>query len=470
LTGILHSVPFVDLLEIRRECCELARAFDAQQRSLYLVGGIVRDLVVQADLPPASVDIDLTTDATPDEIESIVRPVADSLWTVGKKFGTIGIEIQGRRIEITTHRADSYVHESRKPEVKFSRSIVEDLSRRDFTINAMAIDLIDADRSLIDPFGGLNDLAHAVLRTPINPEVSMSEDPLRMLRAARFLARFSLEIDAELLEAIQVVGARLSVVSPERIRDELCKLLRVDDPSAGLWYLVKTGLFDHFLPEIPALALEQDPIHHHKDVLAHTIEVVRRSSPTLTLRLAALLHDIGKPRTRQVGPDGVSFHFHDVVGAKMARKRLTALHFATNEIDPVVKLVELHLRFHTYGAGWNDRAVRRYVRDAGELLEELNELTLCDATTRNQQRVQLFRARMSELEERISALREQEELDSIRPELNGEEVMELLSLQPSRAVGQALDFLLEIRLDEGLLGRDEVVRRLVEWWSSREAS
>ena len=461
------SVPTVDLLAIRRECQELARAFDAEHRALYLVGGIVGDLVVRAELSPETVDIDLTTDATPDEIEKIVRPIADALWTVGKKFGTIGIEIHGRRIEITTHRADSYSKDSRKPEVEFSNSITEDLSRRDFTINAMAIDLIDADRSLIDPFDGLSDLAKGVLRTPIAPEISMSEDPLRMLRAARFIARFSLEVDPSLLDAIHSEGARLSVVSPERIRDELSKLLVIEDPTRGLWYLVNTGLFDHFLPEIPALALEQDPIHHHKDVLAHTIEVVRRASPKLTLRLAALLHDIGKPRTRQVGPEGVSFHFHDVVGAKMARKRLVALHFSTQEIEPVVKLVELHLRFHTYGAGWNDRAVRRYVRDAGELLSELNELTLCDATTRNQQKVQLFRNRMEELERRIAALREQEELDSIRPELNGDEVMELLGLRPSRAVGEALDFLLEIRLDEGLIGQEEAQRRLLQWWKDR---
>ncbi len=451
---------------LQEEVNPIKDAFERAGKRLYFVGGIVRDLLLGV-VEETSVDIDLTTDATPDEIEGIVRPICDSIWLVGKRFGTIAIEISGRKFEITTHRAESYDPSSRKPLVKFSNSIEEDLSRRDFTINAMAMELTGTSSKLVDPFGGVEDLINRKLKTPGSAEDSFVDDPLRMLRAARFISRFSLDPSKDIVDAALEFRGRLEVVSPERIRDELSKLLLLPDPSDGLWFLVDTGLFDTFLPEIPALALEQDPIHRHKDVLAHTIAVVSKTSPELILRLAALLHDIGKPKTREIGPNGVSFHFHDVVGARMARKRMQTLRFSTQEIESVSKLVELHLRFHTYKAGWNDKAVRRYVRDAGPLLQQLNELTLADVTTRDQNKVRFFHQKMEELKERIEILSQQEELASIRPELDGNEVMEILGVGPSKEVGEAMEFLLEIRLDEGIIGKDEVTKRLLKWWRTR---
>ncbi len=460
----MNSVKVIENLQ--REVEPLKDAFEKAGKRLYLVGGVVRDLFLGV-LEEASADIDLTTDATPDEIENIVGPISDTMWLVGKRFGTITIEISRRKFEITTHRAESYDPNSRKPLVKFSTSIKEDLSRRDFTINAMAMELTGSASKLIDPYGGLQDLLSRKLATPGDAEDSFNDDPLRMLRAARFISRFALNPTKDVSDAAVELRERLNVVSPERVREELSKLLVLPDPSVGLWFLVDTGLFDVFLPEIPALALEQDPIHRHKDVLAHTIAVVSKTSPDLILRLAALLHDIGKPQTREIGPSGVSFHFHDVVGARMARKRLQALRFSSQEIESISKLVELHLRFHTYKAGWNDRAVRRYVRDAGSLLEQLNELTLADVTTRDQTKVRFFHEKMAELKERIQVLSEQEELASIRPELDGNEVMAILGVGPSKDVGDAMDYLLEIRLDEGLLGKDEVTKRLLKWWRVR---
>ena len=454
---------------LQREVEPLKDAFEKAGKRLYLVGGVVRDLLLGV-FEEGDTDIDLTTDATPDDIEDIVGPISDAIWLVGKRFGTVALEISRRKFEITTHRAESYDLSSRKPLVKFSTSIEEDLSRRDFTINAMAIELTGSASKLIDPFGGLHDLMGHKLATPGDAADSFSDDPLRMLRAARFMTRFTLDPEIDVVDAALELRERLQVVSPERIREELSKLLVLPDPSVGLWFLVDTGLFDIFLPEIPALALEQDPIHRHKDVLAHTIAVVSKTSPDLILRLAALLHDIGKPRTREIGSAGVSFHFHDVVGARMARKRLQALRFSTQEIESVSKLVELHLRFHTYKAGWNDRAVRRYVRDAGSLLEQLNELTLADVTTRDQAKVRFFHEKMTELKERIQILSEQEELASIRPELDGNEVMAILDVGPSKDVGDAMDYLLEIRLDEGLIGKDEVTKRLLKWWRVRPIS
>lgn len=445
----------------------LTAAFSAHGRHLYLVGGAVRDLLVQTDVSSYAGDLDFTTDAPPEEIESIIRPLASAVWAVGRRFGTIAFRIGEDTYEVTTHRSESYVEDSRKPIVRFSDSIVEDLSRRDFTINAMAVRLTKPAGELIDPHGGLRDLAGRRLMTPLAPEVSFSEDPLRMLRAARFLARFDLEADQTIAPAILHVKDRLKVVSSERIQEELNKLLLLDDPSKGLWFLIDTTLMSEILPEVSALALEQDPIHRHKDVLAHTIEVVRRASAILPLRLAALLHDIGKPATRQVGDDGVTFHFHDVVGARMARKVMRRLKYGNDLTDDVVRLVELHLRFHTYGAGWSDSAVRRYVRDAGPLFALLNELTICDATTRNEHKIKLFKTRMEELEVRVRELEEQERLDAIRPELNGEEVMEFLQLRPSREVGEAMAFLLEIRMEEGLIGREAAFARLGEWWAQR---
>lgn len=448
------------------ETRELAERFAAAGHQLYLVGGVVRDALL-GDLADAT-DLDFTTDALPDEIEQIVSSWADAVWTQGKRFGTIGLKKNGRPIEITTHRGEAYQPDSRKPEVEFSTSVETDLSRRDFTVNAMALRL--GELELIDPFGGAADLVAKRLRTPIAAEQSFDDDPLRMLRAARFIARLELVPEQDVLNAIEKLKSRLSIVSAERIRDELDKLLMVDRPGNGLWFLVNTGLAHEFLPELPALALEQDPIHRHKDVLAHTIAVVEKTSPERVLRLAALFHDVGKPRTRTVGTNGVSFHHHEVVGARMTRDRMRALRYSTEDVDNVSKLVELHLRFHTYKMGWTDSAIRRYVRDAGPLLERLNELTRCDCTTRNQAKARELSRRMDELESKIVELREREEIDAIRPELDGKAVMEHLSVPPGPIVGEALAFLLQIRLDEGVLGEQEAYRRLDEWWTSRSAT
>lgn len=438
----------------------LAKLFDDVDKRLYLVGGVVRD-ALEGSLSEAA-DLDFTTDALPDEIEKIVAPWADSVWLQGKRFGTIGAIKGGRTYEITTHRGEVYTADSRKPDVEFSTDIEADLSRRDFTINAMALRL--PELTLFDPFDGAVDLGARRLRTPLDPRVSFGDDPLRMMRAARFVARFDLTPDTDLLQAIRELKGRLSIVSAERIRDELNKLLVVDRPSNGLWLLVKTGLADEFLPEIPALELEQDPIHHHKDVLAHTIAVVEKASPERVLRLAALMHDIGKPKTRAITPNGVTFHHHDVVGARMTKDRMRALRYPTEDIEAVAKLVELHLRFHTYSMGWTDSAIRRYVRDAGPLLDRLNELTRCDCTTRNRAKAERLSKRMDELEEKIVDLRKREELDAIRPEVDGVAVMNHLDISPGREVGKALGFLLQLRLDEGVLGEEEVYRRLDAWW------
>ena len=415
---------------------------------------------------PTPHDLDLTTDALPAEIERLIQGWADDIWTQGERFGTIGCRKGTQVYEITTHRAEVYVPESRKPEVTFGDDVVVDLSRRDFTINALALRLPDME--LIDPFDGLGDLAAGRLRTPLDPEISFGDDPLRMLRAARFAARFSLEPDPALTAAVEQMHGRLSIVSAERIRDELDKMVLVDVPSVALWFVVRTGLAGEFLPELPGLALEQDPIHRHKDVLAHTLAVVDKTSPNRLLRLAALFHDVGKPRTRAITDGGVSFHHHEVVGARMTRTRMEALRYSAADVDTVVRLVELHLRFHTYRLGWTDKAVRRYVRDAGEHLELLNELTRCDCTTRNAAKARALARRMDELEARITELGEQEELKALRPDLDGNQIMELLGIGPGRAIGQALDFLMELRLDEGPLGEEEAARRLRAWWAERQ--
>jgi poly(A) polymerase len=450
--------PYVDATE------ELARRFAAAGKTLYLVGGSVRDALFPGAGDEGS-DFDLTTDARPDEIERLVRGWADDVWTQGARFGTIGCRKGERVYEITTHRAEAYVPDSRKPEVTFGDDIAVDLSRRDFTVNALALRLPDME--LIDPFDGLGDLAAGRLRTPLDPEVSFGDDPLRMLRAARFAARFSLEPDPALIEAVRHMHGRLSIVSAERIRDELDKMLMVDVPSKALWFVVRNGLAEEFLPELPAMALEQDPIHRHKDVLAHTFAVVDKTSKIRLLRLAALFHDVGKPRTRAITDGGVTFHHHEVVGARMTRTRMEALRYPSSDVDTVVRLVELHLRFHTYRLGWTDKAVRRYVRDAGPLLDLLNELTRCDCTTRNAAKARALARRMDELEARITELRAEEELDALRPDLDGNQVMELLDLKPGRAVGDALTFLMELRLDEGPLGEEEAARRLRAWWEER---
>jgi poly(A) polymerase len=444
----------------------LAERFADAGHRLYLVGGVVRDLFVGR---VHDRDIDLTTDATPAETKALLEGHVDALWTQGERFGTIGAKLGDRVVEITTHRADVYLPDSRKPEVTFSTQIEEDLSRRDFTVNAMALALPELE--LIDPFDGAADLAAGRLRTPLAPHESFSDDPLRMMRAARFLAGYRLQPTDELVRAVAEMGDRLAIVSAERIRDELDKLMVVDDPSAGLWFLVDTGLAEEFLPELPAMRLEQDPIHHHKDVLAHTIAVVANTSPDRLLRLSALFHDVGKPKTRSFGANGVMFHHHEVVGARMTKDRMTALRYSSEDIEIVTQLVRLHLRFHGYGTGtgWTDAAVRRFVRDAGDELDRLIELTRCDCTTRNRRKAELLARRMDDLEARIDELAAAEELRAIRPDLDGRQVMDHLGIQPGREVGDALTFLLELRLDEGPLGEEEAYRRLDQWWSERQA-
>ncbi|MGI9032323.1 MAG: CCA tRNA nucleotidyltransferase [Acidimicrobiales bacterium] len=442
----------------------IAERFAAAGFRLYLVGGSVRDAILGR--PLEEVDLDFTTDARPDEIERVVGPWADSLWTQGKRFGTIGAIVGGRRHEITTHRAEAYTPESRKPEVEFADQVEADLSRRDFTVNAMALALPGME--LVDPFGGVTDLAAHRLRTPLSPEDSFGDDPLRMLRAARFMAGYDLVPEPGLAAAVRSMSERIEIVSAERIRGELDRLLVLERPAPGLWFMVETGLAAQFLPELPALALEQDPVQRHKDVLAHTIAVVEKTSPDKVLRLAALLHDIGKPKTRSFGPSGVSFHHHEVVGARMAEERMRALRYPVEEIAAVRRLVALHLRFHGYGdEAWSDSAVRRYARDAGLLLDKLNELTRCDCTTRNRAKAAMLAARMGDLERRIAELRQREELDALRPDLDGKQIMAHLGIGPGRAVGEARDFLLELRLEEGPLGEEEAARRLDQWWAQR---
>ena len=445
---------------------DLARRLVDAGHQCYLVGGSVRDAFLDRAVRPGEQhDVDITTDARPDAVERIVRPWADHVWLQGKQFGTIGCQRDGTTIEITTFRAEVYRPESRKPEVAFSDDIETDLSRRDFTVNAMALRL--PDPVLVDPFGGAVDLAARRLRTPLAPDVSFLDDPLRMLRAARFVAGFGLVPDPELVAAIEEHRHRLEIVSTERVRDELSKLLLVDDPSAGLWLLAQTRLADEFLPELNSMRLEQDPLHTHKDVLAHTIAVVANTRPEIVLRLAALLHDVGKPKTRSYADGSVSFHHHEVVGARMAEERLRALRYPNDVVADVTKLVYLHLRIHTYAMGWTDKAVRRYVRDAGPLLEQLNHLQRCDCTTRNKKRAQMLARRMDELEERIVVLRAQEEIDSIRPPLDGRQVMAFLGVAPGRVIGEALDALLEERLERGPIAEDEAFELLAAWARER---
>lgn len=466
---------FAPVLE---ELAPLAERFTAAGHRLYLVGGTVRDLLLGVD--GAAADRDLTTDARPNEIKRLLKGWADAVWTQGERFGTIGARRERPDgppldVEITTFRGERYDGRTRKPDVTFADTVEEDLARRDFTINAMALELGAGDVTLVDPYGGAADLASRTLRTPLSPEISFEDDPLRMLRAARFIARFELTPVPELVQAVRERAHRLEIVSAERIRDELDRLIVVPHPAPGLWFLVDTGLAEHFLPELPALRLEHDPIHRHKDVLSHTIAVVENVQPELgdfdfrITRLAALFHDVGKPRTRGYLPGkGTTFHHHDVVGARMTRKRMEALRYPAADVAAVSELVFLHLRFHTYKMGWSDSAVRRYVRDAGDLLAELNVLTRCDCTTRNERKAAQLAKRMDELERRIAELAAQEELAKIRPELDGNEVMAHLGIGPGPLVGEALAYLLEIRLEEGEIGHDEAVARLDAWWKARQ--
>jgi poly(A) polymerase len=465
---------------------DLARRFTAAGHELAIVGGPVRDALMGR----VGQDWDLTTSARPDVIEGLIAGWAEAVWDVGREFGTIALRKGDAHIEITTYRSDEYDLASRKPQVRFGDSLSGDLSRRDFTVNAMAV-LIrpgatapGADDALewefVDPHGGRADLAAGVLRTPVAAAISFGDDPLRMMRAARFVAQLGFTADDEVTSAITAMADRLDIVSAERIRDELVKLIGTDGPMPGLRLLVDTGLADVMLPELPALKLESDEHHRHKDVYEHSLTVLEQAialervrevpgAPDTVLRLAALLHDIGKPKTRRFQTGGtVTFHHHDVVGAKLARKRLRELRFSNDEIDDVARLVELHLRFHGYGSGeWTDSAVRRYVRDAGDQLERLHILTRADCTTRNQRKAARLQRTYDGLEERIAVLAEQEELDSMRPDLDGNQIMEILGIGPGREIGEAYKFLLELRLEQGPVGQDAATDALKAWWSTR---
>ena len=452
----------------------LADAFAKAGRELAIVGGPVRDALLDRTVH----DLDFTTDAHPDEILKIVTPISTAQWDVGREFGTIGARVGGEQVEVTTYRADSYDGTTRKPVVAFGDSLEGDLVRRDFTVNAMAMRV--PERTLIDPTGGVEDLVAGRLRTPIDPRVSFGDDPLRMLRAARFASQLEFEVDPATTEAIAALRETLSIVSPERVQGEVVRLLATDDPVRGIRLLVDTGLMGEFLPEVPALRLEVDEHHHHKDVYEHSLTVVNQAIalektrrpdavPDVALRLAALLHDIGKPATRRLEPGGgVTFHHHDVKGARLARKRLRALRFDAATTAAVCLLIELHLRFFGYAEGaWTDSAVRRYVRDAGDQLERLHILTRADVTTRNKRKANRLRSAYDDIESRIAALREQEQLDAIRPDLDGNDIQRILGIPPGRDVGAAYRFLLDLRLDEGVLGADEAERRLRAWWDAR---
>jgi poly(A) polymerase len=453
----------VTTLEIDPLAKELGDRFQAAGHELFLVGGAVRDLVT-GRLAPGT-DTDFATDATPAETSRLLRGWAEAQYLVGVRFGTVGARRHGRVIEITTFREERYPEDERKPSVTFAKDIGTDLSRRDFTINAMAVRLPDGE--FVGPFEGVKDLAAKRLDTPLEPEVSFSDDPLRMLRAARFVAQLGVTSAPRVVDAIARMRDRIGIVSAERIREELDKLLVAESAGAGLALLVDTGLAEEFLPELPSLRLEQDPVHRHKDVLRHTFAVVERLEPDPVLRLAGLLHDIGKPSTREITPDGVSFHHHEVVGARMAEQRLRELRYPNSTVEDVRKLVELHLRFHGFGDGWTDAAVRRYVRDAGPLLDKLNLLTRADCTTRDPKRAERFGRLQDELEERIARLAEQENLEAMRPTLDGRQVMERLGLEPGPLVGEALAYLMEIRMERGEISEEEAYGLLDTWARER---
>lgn len=452
----------------------LSAAFQKAGYELALVGGPVRD----AFLNRALTDLDFTTNATPDQILAIVRPISETDWDIGRAFGTIGARIAGHTVEITTYRTDAYDGETRKPLVEFGDSLEGDLVRRDFTINAMALRL--PEQVLVDPSGGLEDLIASRITTPGSPAQSFGDDPLRMLRAARFTSQLGFVVADATRAAMAELAPRLSIISPERVRDELGKLLLGRTPRAGLQLLVDTGLAAIVLPELPALKLEIDEHHHHKDVYEHSLTVLEQAidleesrnpdaAPDLVLRLASLLHDIGKPATKRTeGAGVVTFHHHDVVGAKLAKKRLKELRYDNDTVAAVSRLIELHLRFFGYTEGaWTDSAVRRYVRDAGPLLERLHILTRADVTTRNRRKADRLSFAYDDLEERIALLLEEEELGAIRPDLDGEQIMAILGISPGREVGEAYRFLLELRLEEGPLGADEASARLTAWWAGR---
>ena len=452
----------------------VAEAFHAAGFELAVVGGPVRDALLGREVH----DLDFTTNASPDEILKVVTPISTAQWDIGRAFGTIGARVRGEQVEITTYRADSYDGVTRKPTVEFGDTIDGDLVRRDFRINAMALQVPEI--KLVDPTGGVEDLVAGILRTPDDPNVSFGDDPLRMLRAARFSAQLGFDISEDTRDAITRLRETLKIVSPERIQGELVRLMQTDDPARGIRILVDTGLIEEFLPEVSALRLEVDEHHHHKDVYEHSLTVLQQTieleharrpgaEPDVPLRIAALLHDIGKPRTRKLEPGGaVTFHHHDVVGSRMARKRLKSLRFDGETTDAVATLIELHLRFFGYAEGaWTDAAVRRYVRDAGDLLERLHILTRADVTTRNRRKAARLANAYDDIEKRIADLREQEQLDAMRPELDGNQIQQILGIKPGREVGEAYRYLLDVRLDEGVIGPDAAEQRLREWWAAR---
>ena len=469
-TNAAAQLAITTLIKQAPEATNLAIAFKAAGFKLALVGGPVRDAI----LGRLGNDLDFTTDAHPKDCEKILNKWADSVWDIGAAFGTVAGKKGDITVEITTYRSESYELDSRKPNVEFGKTIEADLSRRDFTINAMALELTTDEPTFIDLYNGVDDLQSKLIKTPGKPEDSFSDDPLRMMRAARFMSQLNFTIDPAVIAAIKSMTARLEIISAERIRDEFIKIIMSDNPRLGITLLVETGLADIFLPEIPKLKLEIDEHHHHKDVYEHTLTVLeqaialesRLGGPNLTLRLAALLHDIGKPKTKElIAGGGVSFHHHEVVGSRLCKERMKKLRFDNHIIKDVAQLVFLHLRFHGYGNGeWTDSAVRRYVRDAEELLIHLHLLTRADCTTRNQKKAEGLAKTYDQLEERIALLMEQEELNKIRPDLSGEQIMEILSIKPSPAVGKAYDFLLELRLEHGPLGEEKAKAELLNWW------
>lgn len=468
------EIAIATLRERAPQAFDLAAQFKAAGFRLALVGGPVRDSL----LGRLGNDLDFTTNARPEDTKKILKKWATDVWDVGIKFGTIGAKKDNVTIEITTYRADSYESDSRKPEVNFGDSIEGDLFRRDFTVNAMALELTTETPEFIDPHNGVTDLLKKVLRTPGSPELSFSDDPLRMLRAARFAAQLDFAIDDDVVVAMKAMADRLSIISAERIRDEFIKIVMSTNPRSGITILVDTGLCEKFLPEIPKLRLEIDEHHHHKDVYEHTLTVVEQSialeerlgGPNLVARLAALMHDVGKPKTRALIPGGgVSFHHHEVVGSRMTKERLKKLRFDHDVVEDVSLLVFLHLRFHGYGDGaWTDSAVRRYVRDAGELLTHLHVLTRADCTTRNRKKAENLATHYDGLENRIAQLMEQEELLKIRPDLDGHAIMKLLGIPAGPKVGKAYDFLLELRLEHGPLGEERAEAELRKWWAQNQ--
>ena len=459
-----------DLIAVPPEAQRLGAAFRAAGHQLHLVGGPVRDALMGRPQD----DLDFTTDARPDQILAIVEPLSKAVWTTGIEFGTVGVQLGSERCEITTFRADRYDRQSRNPEVAFGDSLVDDLRRRDFTMNAMAFS-VTGDRTFSDPFGGLADLARGLLTTPAAPEDSFADDPLRMLRAVRFVSTLGVSVVPATLAALVRLAPELARITAERVQAELTKLLLGGDPRAGLELLVDTGLADVVLPELPALRMAADEHGQHKDVYAHTLQVLDQAigleddGPDLVLRWAALLHDVGKPETRRFEADGrVTFHHHEAVGARMARARLRALKYPKSVIDEVAELVFLHLRFYGYRRGeWTDSAVRRYVVDAGPLLSRLHKLVRSDTTTRNQRKAAALSSAYDALEERIERLKEQEELDSVRPDLDGNEIMRILGVGPGPVIGRAYKFLLELRMQQGPLEHPEAVRALTEWFAQQ---